>query len=645
MAGIKEIRSTFNLRARLDEINELPPLASLRGYKLSYLPHDFLAGLLIAALSIPIAMGYAQIAGLSPVYGLYASILPAIIFAIITSTRNMVFGMDSACAAVTGSVVVGAGVALGSDEAFAMMPLLTLLVALFLLIFALTRVGNLVHYVPEPVMHGFILGISIMIIFRQIPGLVGAPGLDLLDLASFASQINVPSLVLSVFALVTLFFLHVKAPSVPGPLVVLAFGMAFSVGFGLDSQGVVVLGEMPTGIPELKLPTLSAFSLVVMVSGAFSIAITCAMESLLALNTFSMREGVRAHGNRELVSFALGNVGACSIGCPPCSASLSRTAAAVNAGGKSQLAGVFGALIIAAFVLVLAPYLRYLPQPVLCAIVAYVMVNVIDFSSIRRYIRKTQIELAALIVVAVAVIAFGAIIGVAAGIVVSLITQLYRFRVSGEEHLVGLESDAPLGATRVPSNMVVIRVRGIFSFTNVDQELEEAQAQIGEGIDTVIFDITGISGLDATAGESFRRYVRTLRDQGMNVRIVRSLALANDQYTTYELRRIMKHAAIYPSVQSAINDVNRTKRKKVLDLPIDENGETANGMPLPKNVPGDGIPNHAASPSVTWLGTPTRQKGIPRDGIPDHAKKPEGGAADGNHTNGAKTNGGPKHGA
>ena len=225
MTVLEHMRSVFDVRTRVRKAAKLPPLASLQGYELGDLPHDFMAGLLVAALSIPIAMGYAQIAGLSPVYGLYASILPAIAFALVTNTRSIVFGLDSAVAAVTGGVVMSAGVALGSEQAFMLMPLLTMLVALFLLLFAFTRAGSLVHYVPEPVMNGFILGISITIIFRQIPKLAGTGGLDLLDLPAFVAQANVPSVVLSLFALCALFFIGSKAPKMPGALVVLVFGL------------------------------------------------------------------------------------------------------------------------------------------------------------------------------------------------------------------------------------------------------------------------------------------------------------------------------------------------------------------------------------------------------------------------------------
>ncbi len=563
-----QMRTTFDLRSRVRKFADLPPLASLRDYDLHSLPRDFMAGLVIAALSIPISMGYAQIAGLSPVYGLYASILPALIFAVLTNTRSIVFGMDSAAVAVTGGVVAGAGVTLGSDQAFQLMPMLTILVALFLLLFALTRAGQLVHYVPDPVMCGFVLGISITIIAHQIPKLVGASSLDLLDLASFIAQVNIPSVVLSAFALCALFFISDAKPKAPGALIVLVFGMAFSLGFGLEGQGVKVLGEMPSDLPSFVLPEITGLGVAVMVGGAFSIAVTVAIESLLTLNIFSTREGTRPHGDRELISLSLGNAASSLIGCPPCSASLSRTAASKASGGTSQLASIIGALVVAAFVLVLAPHLRYLPEPVLGAIIVHAMVRVIDFSSVRRYAKDARIELTVVVLVAVVVIAFGALAGVIAGIVVSLITRFYRSKSTHDAKLAGFTGDMGAENVDIPANMVVARLHGFLSFTNIDHELEEIRNQITDDIDTVIFEMSAVTSIDETAAETMRRFMKTLKNQGKYVRLVRSLALANDHYTRYELRRIMKRASVYPSIQSAIDNVNRKKSKQLEAVPL-----------------------------------------------------------------------------
>ena len=121
--------------------------------------------------------------------------------------------------------------------------------------------------------------------------------------------------------------------------------------------------------------------------------------------------------------------------------------------------------------------------------------------------------------------------------------------------------------------MKIYYLNGFLSFSNIDRELAIVREGITDGIDTVILEISGVTNLDATATEMLRRFIRSLRDQEVSVRVVRSLALANDQYTRYELRRVMKRVNVYPTVQSAINDVNRMKRKQLLDIPLDQDEE------------------------------------------------------------------------
>ena len=222
-------RRMFDVPRRLQKLRSLPPLASLKGYEPKNLLSDFIAGLVIAALSIPISMGYAQVAGLPPVYGLYASIVPATVFALLTNTRSIVFGMDGAAVAVTAHVLIGTGIALGTDQVLAVMPLLTILVSGFLLLFALTRAGKLIHYVPESVMNGFILGISITIILSQVPSLCGGPALSFEALPDYTAHVNIPSIVLSVMSLCALFLMDVFAPKLPSALIVVAVSLLFSV--------------------------------------------------------------------------------------------------------------------------------------------------------------------------------------------------------------------------------------------------------------------------------------------------------------------------------------------------------------------------------------------------------------------------------
>ena len=197
----------------------------------------------------------------------------------------------------------------------------------------------------------------------------------------------------------------------------------------------------------------------------------------------------------------------------------------------------------------------------------------VDFGALRRYAKNVRIELGVLLLVACTVVLLGALAGVAVGIVVSLLTQYYRARATGNQKLTGFitSSDSQSDADPViPDNTRVYYLKGFLSFSNIDRTLEAVREGIVEGVDTVILEISGVTNLDATASEMLRRFIQSLRSQGVSVRIVRSLALANDHYTRYELRRVMKRVKAYPTVQSAIDDVNRMKRKQLLDIPLDQ---------------------------------------------------------------------------
>lgn len=152
---------------------KLPVLTTLQGYKKENLPKDLLSGVVIAAVSIPISMGYAQIAGLPAVYGLYGSVLPVLLFALFSTSPQFIFGVDAAPAAMVGAVLSSLGVALGSGEAVALVPVLTFYTSLWLLLFAALRAGKVLNFISTPVMGGFISGICCTIILMQTPKLLG----------------------------------------------------------------------------------------------------------------------------------------------------------------------------------------------------------------------------------------------------------------------------------------------------------------------------------------------------------------------------------------------------------------------------------------------------------------------------------------
>ena len=237
-----------------------PLFASLRGYDRAQLGPDLFSGVLIALLSIPISMGYAQLAGLPPVYGLYGSLVPILLFAMLSTTREFIFGVDAAPAAMIGAVLASLGVTPGGAEAMRIVPVLTLYVALWLAVFALVHADKAVDYISEPVMGGFISGVCCEIILMQVPKLLGsATGTgELFELLGHvfdaAKVINWPTAALGFGTLAILLIAPRKWPKVPWVLVMMVLGGLLGAFAPLDDWGVALLAAVLTGErPELDM--------------------------------------------------------------------------------------------------------------------------------------------------------------------------------------------------------------------------------------------------------------------------------------------------------------------------------------------------------------------------------------------------------
>lgn len=546
-------------------------------YRASYLPHDIVAGIVVAALSIPVAMGYAQVAGLPPIYGLYASILPPIVYALLTRSRDIVFGMDSATVAAVGGVVASSGIALGSPEAIAYIPLLTLCTAGILVLFSLVRFGKVMHFIPTPVMHGFIAGISVSVIIDQIPLLAGTKVsigssfiTNIVAIAASLPSANPASAMLALATLAILAVCYRRAPKVPASLLVLAAATLFTAIFHLDSQGVAVLGTLPAALPSFVIPSFAGVDVPDLLSDAFTVALVSAAESLLTVDLFAMRHANRGNENHELLAFGIADVFSALIGGTPCSASLSRSAAGESAGGRSQVVSLVSALVIALVVFFLAPYLYYLPQPVLGAIVVAALAQVVDTRKIARYANRMRVEFGIFVLTALFVMFFGPIPGVINGVVLSLVTLLYRKESKRHRKYLGIVTTTGniKPERKVSENTMIVRIDGMISFVNITSIADDLLERIEQEPKTFILDISGVIGLDTTATDRIVQLIDLMQEKGIDVRIVRSVALSQDHYTRFELEHIFHQAHIYPSVQAALGNIPQ-RHQRVVKYDID----------------------------------------------------------------------------
>ena len=344
---------------------------TLKNYKKEYLTGDIFAGIIVAAMTIPISMGYAQIAGLPEVYGLYGSILPLLFFAAFTTSGQFIFGVDAAPAAIAGSMLVTLGISSGSKEALAIIPVLALFTGLWLLLFYFLKAGKVLSYISTPVMGGFISGIAVTIILMQIPKLLGSSAGHgelfelVVKLVKACRQINVLSLLLGASTLAIILTAKKFCPRFPMAIVMMFAGAGAEKLFGLSKYGVKLLPQVSPGLPEIAVPGLIAVDFTQVLGTSLTIAVVVMAETLLAENNFAFKNGYKIDENQEILSCAMGNIASAFTGSCPVNGSVSRTAMGEQFRGRTQLMSIVAALSIVLVLIFTTGFIGFLPVPFL----------------------------------------------------------------------------------------------------------------------------------------------------------------------------------------------------------------------------------------------------------------------------------------
>ncbi|MBQ2596370.1 MAG: SulP family inorganic anion transporter, partial [Oscillospiraceae bacterium] len=338
---------------------------------------DVLSGVIVALVSIPISMGYAQIAGLSPVYGLYGSLLPILVFALLTSSPQFVVGVDAMPAVMVGNALTGMGLALGSSEAVSLVPVISLLTGAWLILFWLFRAGNVVKYISTPVMGGFITGVGLTIILMQVPKLFGGePGTGelpalLRHLALQAPSFHLLSALLGFGTVILILISKKLMPKLPMAVILMLLGGLVTAVFRLDRFGVRLLPSVKRGLPGFMLPDLRLMTGRVsdLVLLSLTIALVVMAQTLLASNNYARKYSDRLDTRRELLAYAAAEIAGSVVGCCPVNGSVSRSGIADQFGCRSQLMSLTASAVMLLVLLFGTDLLRFLPVPILTGIV------------------------------------------------------------------------------------------------------------------------------------------------------------------------------------------------------------------------------------------------------------------------------------
>lgn len=540
---------------------------TIRHYDKKNLGKDILAGLIIMAVSIPISMGYAQIAGLPAVYGLYGSVFPILVFALFSTSPQFIFGVDAAPAALVGSALVGLNISAGSEEAMAAVPVLTFFVAVWLLVFSLLKAGKLVNYISAPVMGGFITGICTTIILMQVPKLMGGTSgtgefLELAEhIAETAKEINGPSVLLSVIALVILLLSKKLIPKFPMAVVLMAAGAVLTAILPLRDWGIQTLAAVEPGLPKWSIPNFSAVPLKEAVIISLSVAVVIMAETLLAENSFAQKNRYKIDDNQEILAFSLGNFAAALTGCCPINGSVSRTAMGEQYQGKTQLTGLIAGGSMIVLLLCGTGFIGYLPIPVLTAIVISALLGATEFDLAARLWKVSRTECFIFLGAFFGVLFLGTINGVLIGIILSFTEMIIRTAKPatcflgiqpGHRHFRDLKEGQQIHPV---SGVIIYRFSSNLFFANVQVLQREIEDSIREDTRAVILDASGIGSMDITAADRLELLYQSLKEKGIRFYITEHISGLNVQMRKLGLGHLIEEGRVRRTTHIALKDM------------------------------------------------------------------------------------------
>lgn len=532
----------------------LPVVEWIRTYPIRYLGADLLAGLVVAALAMPQALGYAAIAGVPVLVGLYSIPLALIAYAVFGSSPRLVVGPVSTVSVLSGTLV--ADMARGDPQrAIAFTSALALAAGVILIIGGMLKLGWAAEFMSRPIVTGFVFGLVLLIILGEIPSLLGmSPEQgDVIQRAwsifTSLGEITPLTAVVGVSALIVLFTGARVAPRVPWGLLVLIVSIAVSGAWDLAARGVLTVGSVPTGFPPFGLPGVGLEDLGPLVTGGIAIALVGLAEGLSAARLLAVRGGYTVDTDQELVATGAANLGSGISGGMGVAGSLSKTAAAERAGAHTQITGVGAALIVTVALISLAGALSDLPKTVLSAIVIQAVWGLMDVSALRRYKQIRRNDFTSSIAALIGVLIFGPLYGLLAAIMLAVLGLVYRSsridmeimgKVPDEKAAWGSIRDHPERKTY--DGVMVIRLDAPLFWANATQIADGVQAQVDvadEEIKAVLLDLEATSQLDTTSVDALERIRDRLADRDVELYLVRVF---------YQARQVLNRSGFVASL-------------------------------------------------------------------------------------------------
>ncbi|HVN11600.1 MAG TPA: SulP family inorganic anion transporter [Kineosporiaceae bacterium] len=571
----------------------VPAVRWLPGYERGWLRGDVVAGAVVAALAVPQALGYASIAGAPVQVGLYAVPVALVAYAIFGSSRELVVGPVSTVSVLSGSLLASFGVA-GTARAASYTAALALSSGLVLVAAGLLGVGWVAEFLSKPIVTGFVLGLTVLVILNEVPHLLGVPtpkGQVVERVGSLGESLtrgeaDRATMIVSAVSLLVLFGGQWLAPRVPWGLVLLLGGIAASSALDLRAKGVEVVGPVPRGLPTPGLPSVAAGDLPALLGAGAALALMGLAEGLSAARLFAARGGYRVDADQELLASGAANLGSGLFGGIGVAGSLSKTAALSDARGRTQVAGLTAAGLSVVVIVAIAPVLSGLPRAVLSAIVVNAVWKLMDVAALRRYSRVRKNDVVAAGVAAVGVLAFGPLYGLLLAVAGAVLGLVYRSsRVDVEVMGKVPHEKAAWGSTRnheerptLPGVLVLRADTPIFWVTAAPiHDIVLSKVDAAPGTRALVLDMEATNQMDTTSADALAELLGELRERDVDLYLVRVMWPVRQALRRSGLMAELGEDHLWHSISQGVREARRAHGLK--QLSVDAGVAAAQGVP------------------------------------------------------------------
>jgi SulP family sulfate permease len=550
----------------------VPITAWLPAYRRDFLTSDLISGVTMWGVMVPVAMAYAQMAGLPAEVGLYTAFAALLAYALFGTSRQLKVTTSSTMA-VMSAAVVGAMAQGNSAEYLALSAALAFTVGIILLAAGIVRLGFISDFLSKSVVTGFVFGLALVIAIGQVPKVLGIPSSQGDFFQQFVALIqNLPevqpfTLLVGGLALAIIFLIRRFYPRVPSGLVALVVGILGVSIFHLDQYGVSVVGEIQTGLPAPGLPHVGLSALPYLTTGAIGIVFLAVGESLGSARAFAARHRYEIDPDQELIALGTANLSAGLFQGFTVDASLSSSATADEAGARTQLSSIITSALIVVTLLVLAPLFRNLPNAVLGAIVIASVVGLMDVGEMKRFYASNRIDFVLALVAMFGVLTTDVLTGLIIAVFLSLLIILYRAsrpylailgQVPGQVGTYGDVARHPENE-RVPA-LLIVRLDSPLYFLNANVARGQILEMVRAGQPppkAVLFDLGASADLDVASMDMLRNLVDELKELGSDVMLAQVRGSVRDRLRKSGIMVEIGENRIYRSVAAAVHDFER----------------------------------------------------------------------------------------